>query len=91
MEIKEKISDKIEILKTTTAQVPDKMMKDAFIGLSVAMFQEFFMSSDLKYLLFSAMLSNLEKMGYTPEEMNTFKSSLNESIQKFNQRNDFMG
>ena len=84
-------SDKIEILKTTSSEIPDAMMKDAFIALTVAMFQEWSLSSSHKYFLFAGLLTNLEQMGYGVEEMNAFKTSLNESIQKFNKTNSFMG
>lgn len=71
--------------------VSDEMRRDAFTALTVAIFQEFMISSDCKYLIFSAMKDNLRQMGYSEQDLVKFSLAFNEAILRFNKYNDFMG
>lgn len=75
----------------TDLSIPDEMFKDAFAALTISILKEFMMSSDSKYFLFQGMLYNLEKMGYTKEEMENFTSCMDVAFKKFHKPNDFMG
>lgn len=83
----------LTILSESVAKkkIPDKMMRDAFMALSVSIFQEFFLSSDTKFFLFNGMKVNLQEMGYSDEEMKDFVDAFNEAVKQFNQKNSFMG
>ena len=72
-------------------KLPDNMISDAFTALCISVLQEPMMSSDAKYFLLTSMCSNLETMGYSTEDMNDFKDSLNAAIKTFMTVNNFMG
>lgn len=71
--------------------IPQKMMSDAFAALSVSILQEFFMSGDTKYMVFQGMISNLEKMGYSENDIEEFRTATNTAFEKFHNPNSFMG
>jgi hypothetical protein len=71
--------------------VTDKMMADCFKALALSILGEFFMSSDTKYFIFMGMLNNLEKVGYTEEQIDIIRERTNRIIQTYHTKNDFMG
>lgn len=71
--------------------IPDNMIKDAFAALTLSILHEMWLSTDTKQMIFSDMVRNLEKMNYSAEDMDKFKSAVNEAFQKFHKPNDFMG
>lgn len=71
--------------------IPENMIKDAFPALALAILQEWMMSGITKELIFAAMVGNLEKMGYSKEELESFKKAVNECFDKFHKPNGFMG
>jgi len=72
--------------------LPEKMMSDAFIALSLSLLQESFMSSDTKLFILQNMLDNLKQTGkYTEKEMDNFKDCMNQVIKMFMTTNSFMG
>lgn len=83
--------DKIVRLEGWKNSIPDHMLKDAFAALSLSLLGEFFVSGDTKQMIFYGMMGNLEKMGYSEEDLNAFKKGMNEAYQKFHKPNGFMG
>lgn len=90
-------SEKNQIVKDNGIEVwrginvPENMVKDAFPALALAILQEYFLSGDTKKFMFYGMLSNLEKMGYSKNEVEEFKKGVNECFAKFHKPNGFMG
>lgn len=72
-------------------KIPDSMLKDAFPALTLAILNEFFLSSYTKYFIFQGMLSNLEKMNYSEEEIEEFRKAINQCYANFHKPNGFMG
>jgi superfamily I DNA/RNA helicase len=71
--------------------IPEHMLKDAFAALSLAILQEFMMSSDAKTMIFHSMIYNLQKMGHHPDDIEKFKVGMNAAYKKFHKPNSFMG
>lgn len=89
---KEEPSKEVQIINSwKNSGFPDHMMKDAFAALSLAILGEFWLSGDTKALIFYAMIGNLEKMGYSEEELNNFKEAVNKAYKTFHKPNSFMG
>ena len=64
---------------------------NAFVALSVALMQEYFMSSDTKYFIFLGMKRNLEKLGYSAESIEEFLEAVDKARAAFTRTNGFMG
>jgi len=65
---------------------------DAFMALSLALLQDMWTTSDSKVLLFMASMSNLEKMGYSKEDIEEYRKGVNNIVSsKLMHKNDFMG
>ena len=72
--------------------VSNQLCRDAFFALTMSIFEEWFLSSDTKYLIFSNMVAKLKESGfYSKEELNEFIEKFNEAMKKFNTSNSFMG
>lgn len=81
----------IEDKNTVLDKIPDSMINDAFTALCLSILGEFFMSGDAKYFIFQGMLSNLEKKGYSKEEMDNFKEATKRIFDTYHKPNGFMG
>jgi hypothetical protein len=80
------------ITETAGKDLPEKMMKDAFIALTLSLLGEFFLSGDTKMVVLQGMLGNLKDTGrYTEKEIDDFRECMNKVIKMFMTKNDFMG
>lgn len=75
----------------TEEQIPDAMMRDAFIALSLSVLRDGWISSDTKYFIFDGMMKNLEGAGYSVEQREQFRTAMNIAAQRFSVTNNFMG
>jgi hypothetical protein len=80
-----------EVKQVNAISLPDGMLNDAFTALCLSILGEFFMSGDTKYFIFQGMLSNLEKKGYSEEDMNKFKEATQRIFDTYHKPNGFMG
>lgn len=71
--------------------LPDGMMRDCFVALSMALMNEWMMSSDTKAIILLGMISNLEKMGYPDEDVDKFRLIMVKLMETFHKQNSFMG
>jgi hypothetical protein len=89
--------NKLELSKQSTinafnqSDLPEGAIRDCFVALTMSIMGEFFMSSDTKYFIILGMISNLEAMGYSPEDIDKFKICMDKILKTFHKPNDFMG
>lgn len=77
--------------KFDSSSLPEGMMRDCFVALTMSIMGEYFISGDTKYFIFHGMIGNLEKMGYSTDEIEKFKDIVNKLLATFHKKNDFMG
>jgi hypothetical protein len=80
-----------EVKQENAISLPDGMINDAFTALCLSILGEFFMSGTTKYFIFQGMLDNLEKKGYSKEDMNKFKEATQRIFDTYHKPNSFMG
>jgi hypothetical protein len=93
-EIKPQETESVVVIAQNTfdsSALPEGTMRDCFVALTMAIMNEFFMSGDTKMMIFYGMISNLEKMGYSPDEIEKFKVAINKLLATFHKKNSFMG
>lgn len=80
-------TDKVNHFKN----LPDGMAGDCFAAICLAILNEWMLSGDTKYLIFASMISNMEKKGYSEDDINKLKAAMNSLMEAFHKPNSFMG
>ena len=81
----------IDLVKEINKGINTEVMADCFVALSLSVLRQFLLSSEHKYFIISDMLSNLEKKGYSEEEMNKIKMAMNTIVDNYRTSNSFVG
>lgn len=84
------VTQEVAVSPDKMAAVSLQMRADAFAAMTVAMLQEFFMSSDIKSIILMSTLRHLEKK-YNEDEMEVFRTAMIEIVNKYTKKNGFMG
>lgn len=68
--------------KFDSSYLPEGMMRDCFVALTMSIMGEYFISGDTKYFIFHGMIGNLEKMWYSTDGIEKFKDIVSDFINK---------
>lgn len=85
------IKPKENAIEVFMGNLPEKIIKDAFVSLALSVLKEPMMTSDTKFFIFNGMFSNLKKMGYSDEDIEKFGAGIEKAKKAFMTVNSFMG